>query len=181
MKEARTILAEMGETAFPYIYQLAHDPEHHAHAEDIFQLIPVETISKGLLACFASNDRQQEETAFYLLAMGMDDENSARPRSSSLTSALLAQTLAYANSDVCLRALSALLFFSHGRRSAMAQQIVGSLTQTSEELFCTEYMRTLVLLGQDAVDPLGFAMNTPDLPEKVRLEMIGTLKYSCRG
>ena len=175
VKEARTILAEMGETAFPYIYQLARDPQHHAHAEDIFQLIPVETISKGLLACFASNDRQKEETAFYLLAMGMDNENSSRPGSSSLTSALLTQTLEYSNSDGFLRTLSALLFFSHGRRSELAQQIVSTLTQTSEEHSCTEYMRILFLLGKDAIDPLGFAMNTPDLPEKVRLEMIGTL------
>jgi hypothetical protein len=30
-------------------------------------------------------------------------------------------------------------------------------------------------LGKEAVDPLGFAMNTPDLPEHVRLEMVGTL------
>src|SRR5204863_2130973 len=71
--------------------------------------------------------------------------------------------------------LSALLFFSRGRRSEMAQQIVSTLTQTSEEHFCIEYMRTLFLLGKDAVDPLGFAMNTPGLPEKVRLEMISTL------
>jgi hypothetical protein len=175
VREARTILAEMDETAFPYIYQLARDPQHHAHAEDIFQLISVETISKGLLACFASNDRQKEEMAFYLLAMGMDGENSSRPGSPSLTSALLAQTLEYSNSDVCLRTLSALLFFSHGRRSELAQQIVSTLTQASEEHFRTEYMRILFLLGKDAVDPLGFAMNTPDLPEKVRLEMIGTL------
>jgi hypothetical protein len=175
VREARTILAEMGETAFPYIYQLAHDPQHRAHAADIFQRIPVETISKGLLACFASDDRQKEEMAFYLLAMGMDDEDSSRPGSSSLTSALLAQTLEYANSDVCLRTLSGLLFFSRGRRSALTGQIVNTLTRTSEERFCIEYMRALLLLGKDAVDPLGFAMITPALPEKVRLEMIGTL------
>src|SRR5260370_8545895 len=175
VREARNILAEMGETSFPYIYQLAHDPQHRAHAENIFQLIPVETISKGLLACFASNDRQKEEMAFYLLAMGMDNEKNSHSGSSSLTSQLLAQTLEYSNSDVCLRTLSALLFFSRGRRSEMAQQIVSTLTQTSEEHFSTEYMRTLFLLGKDAVDPLAFAMNTPDLPEQVRLEMIGTL------
>ncbi|HEY4034586.1 MAG TPA: hypothetical protein VGL94_11545 [Ktedonobacteraceae bacterium] len=175
VREARTILAEMGETAFPYIYQLAHDPQHRAHAEDIFQHIPPEIISKGLLACFASNDRQKEEAAFYLLTMGMNDKNGSRPGSSGLTSALLAQALEYSNSDVCLRTLSALLFFSHGRRSEIAQQIVSALTQTSEEHFCTEYMRILFLLGKDAVDPLGFAMHTPDLPERVRLEMISTL------
>jgi hypothetical protein len=175
VREARTILAEMGETAFPYIYQLARDPQHRAHAEDIFQRIPVEIISKGLLACFASNDRQKEEMAFYLLAMGIDDENSSRPGSLSLTSELLAQTLEHSNSDVCLRTLSALLFLYNGRHSKMAQHIVSTITQTSEEYFCTEYVRMLSLLGKDAVDPLGFAMNTPDLPEKVRLEMIGTL------
>ena len=108
LREARTILAEMGETAFPYIYQLAHDPQHHAHAQDIFQRIPVETISKGLLTCFASNNRQKEEMALSMLALAMDDENGARPRSSSLASALLAQTPAYSQSDACLRTLAAL-------------------------------------------------------------------------
>jgi hypothetical protein len=175
VREARAILAEMGETAFPYIYQLAHDPQHRAHAQDIFQLIPVEIVSKGLLACFASNDRQKEETAFYMLAMGIDDENSSRSGSSGLIRALLAQALEHSNSEVCLRTLSALLFFSHKRRSEMAQQIVSTLTQTSEEHFRAEYLRSLFLLGKDAIDSLGFAMNTPDLPEKVRLEMIGTL------
>ncbi|HEU5378376.1 MAG TPA: hypothetical protein VFV38_23385 [Ktedonobacteraceae bacterium] len=175
VKEARTILAEMGETAFPYIYQLAHDPQQHAHAEDIFQRIPVETIAKGLLACFASNDRQKEEIAFCLLAMGIDDENKSRPGNASLTSELLAQTLETSNSDVSLRTLSALLFFSRGRRSKMAQQIVRALTQTSVEHFCIEYIRTLFLLGRDAVDSLELAVHTPDLPEKVHLEMIGIL------
>jgi hypothetical protein len=173
--EARTILAEMGETAFPYIYQLAHDPQHRTNAEDIFRLIPAETISQGLLTCFASNEREKEETAFYLLAMGLDDENSSRPGSSNLTSELLAQTLKQANSDVCLRTLSALLFFSQNKRAKMAQYLVSTLTETSKELFSIEYVRTLLLLGKDAIDPLGSAMNTPDLPEKVRLEMIGTL------
>ena len=175
MREARAILAEMGETAFPYIYQLARDPQDRAHARDIFQLIPVEIISNGLLACFASDDRQKEETAFYLLAMGLDDKNSSRPRISSLTSELLAQTLEYSDSDVRLRTLGALLFFSHRRHAEIAQQIVSTLTQTSEELFSAEYMRTLFLLGKNAVDPLGLALNVPDLPEKVRLEMLGTL------
>jgi HEAT repeat protein len=175
VREAQAILAEMGETAFPYIYQLAHDPEHRAHAQDIFQLIPVEIISKGLLACFASNDREKEETAFYILAMGMDDEDGSRSGSSGLIRALLAQALEHSNSDVCLRTLSALLFFSQSRRADMAQQIVSTLTQTSEEHFRTEYLRSLFLLGKDAIDPLGFAMHTPDLPERVRLEMIGTL------
>jgi len=175
VREARTILVEMGETAFPYIYQLAHGPQHRAHAKDIFQRIPVETISKGLLACFASDDRQKEETAFYLLAMGIDDEDSSRPGSSSLTSALLAQTLEHSNSDVYLRTLSALLFFARGRRSEMARHLIRTITQTSEEHFRTEYVRALFLLGKDAIDSLGLAMNTPHLPENVRLEMIGTL------
>jgi hypothetical protein len=175
VKEARTILAEMGETAFPYIYQLAHDSQHRAHAEDIFQLIPVETISKGLLACFASNDRQKEEIAFSLLAMGMENEKSTRPGRLSLTSELLAQTLEHATSDEHLQTLSALLFFYSKKRLEMAQHIVSSITQVSEESFYPEYLRILPLLGKDAVDPLGFALNTPDLPEKVRLEMIGML------
>jgi len=174
-REARTILAELGETAFPYIYQLAHDLQHRAQAEEIFHLIPVEAISKGLLAYFASSERQKEETAFYLLAMGLDDEQSARPGSTSLTRALLAQTLEQANSDVCLRALSALLFFSNRRRSELAQQMVSALTQTAKGQFSTEYLRAVLLLEADAVDPLGFAIHTSALPENVRLEMVGVL------
>jgi hypothetical protein len=181
VREARTILAEMGEAALPYIYQLAHGPQHRAHAKDIFQRIPVETISKGLLACFASNDRQKEEMAFYLFAMGMDDENSSRSGSLSLTSTLLAQTLEHSDGDMCLRTLGALLFFHNGRRPEIAQHIVSTITQASEQYFCTEYMRTLSLLGKDAIDPLEFAMNTSDLPEKVRLEMISTLGSLTEG
>jgi hypothetical protein len=175
VREALTILAEMGETAFPYIYQLAHDPQHSAHAEDIFQLIPAETISKGLLACFASDDRRKEEMALYLLAMGIDDENTSRPGSLSLTGELLAQTLEQADRTVRLRTLSSLLFLYNGRRSELAQHIISAITQASEEHFYSEHMHALSLLGKNAIDPLGFAINTPNLPEKVRLEMIGTL------
>ena len=122
VREACTILAEMGATAFPSIYQLAHDPLHHAHAENILHLIPAEIISKGMLAYFASNEWQKEATAFYLLAMSMHDEQSARPGSSSLGSALLAHTLQDTNSDVWLPSLIALLFFAHGRRAEMARR-----------------------------------------------------------
>jgi len=174
-REACAILAEMGVTAFPYIYQLAHVPQHHTYAEDIFHLLPAETIAKGLLAHFASNDRQKEAMAFYLLAMGMHDEQGVRLGSSSLTSALLAHTLEQANSDVRLRTLSALLFFSNGRRAEMAQQAVKAITRTSEAHFSTEYLRALLLLGKDAADPLGLAIHAPDVPENVRLEMIGAL------
>jgi hypothetical protein len=175
VREALTILAEMGETALPYIYQLAHDPQHRAHAEDIFQLIPAETLSKGLLACFASEDRQKEEMALHLLAMGIDNENTARPGSLSLTCELLAQTLELAESAVSLRVLSSLLFLYHGKHAALAQQLVSTITQSSGEQRCAEYLYALTLLGKSAIDPLGFAINTPDLPESVRLEMIGTL------
>ncbi len=175
VREACTILAEMGTTAFPSLYQLANDPQHHAHAEEIFHLIPVEALSKGLLAYFASNDRQKEAIALYLLAMGMHDDKSARPGSSSLTIALLAHTQEQANRELSLRALSAVLFFSHRKRSELAQQIVNTITQTSEAHVPPEYLRALSLLGEDAVDPLALARHTPALPENVRLEMIGTL------
>jgi hypothetical protein len=174
-REACTILAEMGVTALPYIYQLAHDPQHHAYAEDIFHLLSAETISKGLLAYFASTDRQKEAMAFHLLAMGIHDERGVRPGSSSLTSALLAQTLEQANSDVCLRTLGALLFFSNGRRAELAKQAVKAVTQASEAPFSTAYLRALLLLGKDAADPLGLAIPAPDVPENVRLEMIAAL------
>jgi hypothetical protein len=175
VREARTILAAMGETALPYIYRLAHDSQHSALAEDILQCIPAEIIAKGLLACFASGDRQKEETAFYLLAMGIDNESGSRSGSLSLTGELLAQTLKYADSDVGMRVLSALLFCYSGKRSELARHIVSAVTQISVEYPCAEYMRILPLLGEDAVDPLGFAINTPGLLEKVRLEMVGTL------
>ncbi|HEX6779819.1 MAG TPA: hypothetical protein VF099_16545, partial [Ktedonobacterales bacterium] len=175
VKEACAILAEMGVAAFPSIYQLAHDPQHHVHAEVIFHLIPVEIISKGLLTYFASNDQQKEATALYLLALDMHDEQNARPGNASLPSALLAQTLGHANEDVCLRTLSALLFFSNGRRSQMAQQMVSAITQASGAHFSPAYLRALSLLGQEAADPLGLAIHTPQLPENIRLEMLGTL------
>jgi hypothetical protein len=175
VKEACAILAEMGETAFPSLYQLAHDPLHRAHAENIFRLIPVETISRGLLTCFASNDRHQEEIAFYLLAMGMDDEQNARSGRPNLPGALLAQTLEYAQGDVWLRALSALLFFSRGRRSELAQQMVRAITQASAARVSPEYMRALFLLGKDAVDSLALAIYDPGLSESARLEMMGML------
>lgn len=175
VREARTILAKMGDAAFPYIYQLAHDPQHRAHAQDILPRIPVETISKGLLACFTSDDRQKEEIAFYLLAMAIDGENNSQPGNSSLIGELLAQTLELANDDVCLRTLGALLFFARGRRPAIAQHLVRTIIQTPEKHFRVEYLRLLFLLGKDAVDPLTLAMHTPDLSEAVRLEMISTL------
>jgi hypothetical protein len=175
VREARIILAEMGAAAFPSIYQLAHDPQYHAHAENIFHLIPIEIIAKGLLTYFASNDREKEATAFYLLALGIHDEQNARPGRASLTSALLAQTLEHADEDVCLRTLSTLLFFSKGRRSHMAQQMVSALAQAPEAQAYTAYLRALALLGPDAADPLGLALHTPHVPENVRLAMIGTL------
>ncbi len=175
VREARVILAEMGAAAFPSIYHLAHDPQHHAHAEDIFRLIPVETIAQGLLTSFASHERQQEAAALYLLALGMHDEQEARPGRGSLTSALLSQALDYADEDVCLRALSALLFFANGRRASLAQQMVNEITQASEEQAYPAYLRALSLLGADAADPLGLALHTPHLAEEVRLAMIGTL------
>jgi hypothetical protein len=175
VKEARTILSEMGETAFPYIYQLAHDPQHRTHAEGIYQRIPVETIAKGLLACFASDDREKEEMAFYLLAMGLDDELMARAGSSSLTSSLVAESLAHIQSEVGLRTLSALLFLYRGSRAKMGQQIVRALSQTSVEHFSSAYTGILFLLGKDAVDPLDVAMLSADLPEHIRLELTGIL------
>jgi len=176
VREARIILAEMGAVAFPSIYQLAHDPQHRAHAEDIFRLIPVEIIAKGLLTYFASTDREQEATAFYLLALGMHDEQNARQGGRvSLTSALLMQALEHADEDVCLRTLSVLVFFSNGRRSPLAQQMVNAITQASEGQAYTAYLRALALLGPDAADPLGLALHTPQIAEDVRLAMIGTL------
>jgi hypothetical protein len=175
VREAHTILTEMGETALPYIYQLAHDPQQRAQAEDILQRIPAEIISQGLLACFVSNDRHKEEIAFYLLAMSIDTENSSRSGRLSLTSELLAQVVKHEGSEGCLRTLSALLFFYHERRAELAQHIVSAVAQMSKAYPCAEYMRMLFLLGKDAIDALRGALNTPGLPEKTRLKMVSTL------
>lgn len=175
VREACTILAEMGEAAFPSVYQLAHDSQYRVHAEDIFYRMPVETIAKGLLACFASGESAQEEIAFYLLTLGLDEEQRARPGRASLTSALLIQGLYHPKRDVGLRALSALLFFSNGRRSELAQHLVRALTQAAQAPVAAVYLRALLLLGQEAVEPLGFAIHAPDVPENVRLEMLATL------
>jgi hypothetical protein len=174
-QEACTILAEMGATAFPTIYQLAHDPDHHAQAENILHLIPADIMSKGMLAYFASNDWQKEATAFYLLAMSMHDEQSARPGSSSLGSVLLTHMLEDINSDVWLQALVALLFFAHGRRAEMARQMVGAITQTAVSQVPPEYLRALSLLGNDAADRLGLAIHNPGISEDLRLQMVGLL------
>lgn len=107
--------------------------------------------------------------------MGMDDEQNARPGRPNLTGALLAQTLEHAQSDVWLRALSALLFFSRGRRSELAQQMVRAITQASAAYISPEYIRALFLLGKDAVDSLALAIHDPELPESARLEMMGML------
>ncbi len=175
VREACTILAEMGSTAFPSIYQLAHDPEYHALAENILTLIPAEIISKGMLAYFASNEWQKEATAFYLLAMSMHDEQSARPGSSSLGSALLAHMLADTNSDVWLPSLIALLFFAHGRRADMALRMVSAIPQTAAARVPPDFLRALSLLGKDAADRLGLAIQNRDVSANVRLEMIGLL------
>jgi hypothetical protein len=173
--EAYTILAEMGATAFPSIYQLAHDPEHHAHAKNILDLIPAEIISKGMLAYFASNEWHKEVTAFYLLAMRMHDDQSAHPGSSSLRSALLAHMLEDTNSEVWLPSLIALLFFAHGRREEMARRMVSAITQTAEAQAPPEFLRALSLLGKDAADRLGLAIHDHGISENARLEMVGLL------
>ena len=174
-REACTILAEMGATAFPSIYQLAHDPQHHAHAENILHLIPAEIFSEGMLAYFASDEWQKEATAFYLLAMSMHDEQSARPGSSSLGTALLAHMLEDTKSDVWLPSLIALLFFAHGKRAEMARRMVSAITQTAPAQVPPEFLRALSLLGKDAADPLGLAIHNHDISESVRLEMVGLL------
>jgi hypothetical protein len=174
-REACTILAEMGATAFPSIYQLAHDPEHHAEAKNILHLIPAETISKGMLAYFASNEWQKEATAFYLLAMSLHDEPGARPGSSRLDSTLLAHMLVDTTGEAWLPSLIALLFFAHGRRAELALQMVSAITQTAEAHVPPEYLRALSLLGNDAADRLGLAIHNHDISENVRLEMVGLL------
>ena len=175
VREACTILAEMGATAFPSIYQLAHDPLHHARAETILHLIPAEIISKGMIAYFASNEWQKEATAFYLLAMSMHDEQSARPGNSSVGSALLAHMVEDRKSDVWLPSLIALLFFAHGGRAEMARRMVSAITQTADTQVPPEFLRALSLLGKDAADRLGLAIHHHDISENVRLEMIGLL------
>jgi hypothetical protein len=175
VQEACTILAEMGATAFPTIYQLAHDPLHQAHADNILHLIPAEIISQGMLAYFASDEWQKQATAFYLLAKTMHDEPSARPGSLSLGSALLAQILKDTHGNVWQPSLIALLFFAQGRRAEMARQMVSAITETSQAQVPPEFLRALSLLGNDAADRLGLAIHNPGISEDLRVQMVGLL------
>jgi hypothetical protein len=175
VQEACTILAEMGTTAFPTIYQLAHEPEHQAHADNILHLIPADIISKGMLAYFASDEWEKQAIAFYFLAKSMHDGPSARLGSPNLGSALLAHMLEDTNSDVWQPSLIALLFFAQGRRAEMARQMVSAITETSQVQVPPEFMRALSLLGNDAADRLGLAIHNPGISETLRLQMVGLL------
>jgi hypothetical protein len=165
----------MGTPAFPSIYRLANDPLHYAHAENILHLMPAEIISKGMLAYFASNEWQKEATAFYLLAMSMQDQLSTRPGSSSLGNALLAHMLEDTHSEMWLPSLIALLFFARERSAEMAGRMVNALTQTGAAQVPPEFLRALSLLGKDAADRLGLAIQNQDIGENVRLQMVGLL------
>jgi hypothetical protein len=165
----------MGVTAFPTIYQLAHEPEHQTHADNILHLIPADIISKGLFAYFASGEWQNQAIAFYLLAKSMHDEPSARPGSSSLGSALLAHMLEETSSAVWQPSLFALLFFAQESRAEMARQMVSAITETSQAQVPPEFLRALSLLGNDAADRLGLAIHNPGISENLRLQMVGLL------
>src|SRR5207244_3695360 len=79
------------------------------------------------------------------------------------------------NSDVRLRVLTALLFFNNStrtqQRKKIAEHIADSIKRSPE--YHAEFMRTLLLLGNQAEDPLiNMIDTTKDL---VQLEAIGTL------
>ena len=57
----------------------------------------------------------------------------------------------------------------------MAQQLVSAITQQTSAHVFPAYLRALALLGEEAADHLGLAIHSPQLPEKIRLEMIGML------
>ena len=175
IEEARTILAEMGKIAFPYIYQLAHHPQHISDARKIFTLMPATTVANGLLSFLASNDMQEIEIAFYLLSVSI--EQAYRSGRFDITKAILQQTLEQPASDVRLRILTVLLFFNSNtqqqQRSKIAEQLIEAITHSPE--YHAECMRAISLLGKQAEAPLVEVITAQRVPIKVQLEAIGTL------
>jgi hypothetical protein len=170
-EEARSILAEMGAIAFPFIHKLAHDSQHRSDAREIFIRMSGSTAADGLLPLLRSNNIQEMEIAFYLLYMGI--ENEYRSGSFDMTRALLQQTQAQLDSDIRLRILAVLLFFNNStqQRPKIAEHIINTIKNSRE--YHAEFMRSLLLLGNEAEQPLVNAIDTTT--GLVQLEAIGTL------
>jgi methyl-accepting chemotaxis protein len=169
--EACSILAEMGGIAFPYIYELAHDRQRRSDANKVFMDMSGTTAAEGILSALATNDIQKMEIAFYLLHMRIDNEY--RSGRFDMTIDMLQQAYAQPNSDTRLRILAALLFFNNNtqQRKKIADHIVNTIKSSPKHH--TEFMRTLLLLGSQAEEPLAKLIDATT--DKVQLEAIGTL------
>jgi hypothetical protein len=173
--EARSILAEMGELAFPLIHKLAHDPQRISDAKRIFMLMPSSTAAKGILSFLASSDIQEMEMAFYLLYMSIDNEY--RSGRIDITGAMLQQAQKQPSDDVRLRVITALLFFNNNtqtqQRKKIAEHIIEAIKSSPE--YHAEFMRALLLLGKQAEEPLANVIDATKVSSRVQLEAIGTL------
>ncbi len=129
--------------------------------------------AQGLLRLLKSNDIQDLEMAFSLLHMRIDYEYLSN--NFPMTTALLQQAYTPSDSDgdVRLRVLTALLFFNNStqQRQKIAEHIVNAIKNPPE--YHAEFMRTLLLLGNEAEKPLINAIDTTT--GIVQLEAIGTL------
>jgi hypothetical protein len=90
-----------------------------------------------------------------------------------MTRALLQQTQAQLDSDIRLRILAVLLFFNNStqQRPKIAEHIINTIKNSRE--YHAEFMRSLLLLGNEAEQPLVNAIDTTT--GLVQLEAIGTL------
>lgn len=173
--EARAILADMGEIAFPFIHKLAHDPQRASDAKDIFMRMDGSAAARGLIPFIVSNDFQEMEMAFYLLSMRINEEY--RSNVFSMTKAIAEQATVQQNSDERLRILTILLFFNSNsriqQRKKVAELIIAAIQKAPE--YHAEFMHALLILGKQAEEPLAQILDEPTLSTIVRLEAIGTL------
>lgn len=177
--EARSILAEMGEIAFPFIYKLAHDSQRISDAKIIFMRMSGSMAASSLLPyLYPSNtDIQQVEMAFYLLSIRI--ENEYLLGKFDMTLAMLQKALEQPDSDVRLRVLTLLLFFNSNtqtqQRKKIAEHIVNTIKSSPE--YHAEFMRILPLLGNQAIEPLAnvVSLDRGRVPPKVYLDAVGTL------
>ncbi|MBV9690577.1 MAG: hypothetical protein JO202_12820 [Ktedonobacteraceae bacterium] len=173
-EEACSILAEMGEVAFPVIHNLAHDSQRLSDAKNIFMRMSSSTAAKGLLSFLASNDIQEMEMGFYLLYMSIDTEY--RSGKINITRAMLQQAQKQP-SDVRLRVITALLFFNNNtqtqQRKKIAEHIIDAIKSSPE--YHVEFMRALLLLGKQAEEPLANVIDAIKVSSEVQLDAIGTL------
>jgi uncharacterized protein YerC len=173
----QTVLARMGQVAFPAIYQLVIDKVRQPEAVAILKLIPAEVMAKGLLDFFASVNFESVYMALHLLIFDLE-----KGKMDELARHLLRATLACTESDLHLRVLGALAcYYSSSnnqprhQRKELARHILAAATDPAASTGPGEYARALLLLGHDSVDALDTALRKPHLPLRQRQELSGIL------